>query len=125
MGRAATIGVVTILVAACSRGSVPRDAAPVIDQFLLAAAAGDSLTIRQLTIGGDPASKMAAMRQREPALLQAAMSERRLHSSVLKGDTAYIAYRLPLGGRTEILTVGLVRRGDSWLVYNVGVPTRD
>lgn len=114
-----------MLAAACWRGSVPRDAAPVIDRFLAAAAAGDSLTIRQLTIGDDPASKVAAMRQVEPALLPAVSSKRRLRSSVVKGDSAYVAYRFHLGGRTEILTIGLTRRGDTWLISNVGMPSRD
>jgi hypothetical protein len=119
-----TIGFVTMLAAACLRGSLPRDSGAVIDQFLAAAVAGDSLTIRQLTIGEDPASKVAAMRQREPALLSAVSSERRLQSSVVKGDSVYVAYRFQLGGQSEILTLGLVRRGDSWVIYNVGIPSR-
>jgi len=125
MRRELTIGFVMMLGVACWRGSVPRDATPVIDRFLAAAVAGDSLTIRQLTVGEDPASKVVAMQRREPAILRAVSSKKQLQSSVVKGDSAYVAYRFHLGERTEILTIGLVRRGGNWVIYNVGMPSRE
>lgn len=118
------IALLGILALGCLRGSVPSDAEPVIARFLVAASVGDSATVAQLTTGDEPRKRVAAMHEHEPDLLRAVQSNRKLQSSVVRGDSAYVAFRVPLNGRTEDFAIGLVRQSGAWMVYHVAMAGR-
>jgi hypothetical protein len=111
--------------AGCGSGKVPLTAKPVIDRFLSAAAAGDSVALARLTTNMDPVRRAIAVRNREPLLLATLRSHRRLRSAVTRGDTTFIAFRIRVSDATEIAAIGLVHTpSGAWLVYYFGIPSR-
>jgi hypothetical protein len=112
------------LLVGCRQGTVPGNAEPIIERFLAAAAAGDTMTLRELTISHSLPSRFAALRTREPELLAALASGRQLQSSVVNADSVLVAYRFGLNGQSEIFTIGLVKQQGHWRVYSAGLPNR-
>lgn len=98
-----SIALLGLLVLGCLRGSVPSDAKPVIEEFLRAASVEDSATVARLSTNEDPRRRVAAMHEREPDLLRAVQSNRRLQSSVVSGDSAYWRSGCPSTGKPRSL----------------------
>ena len=110
--------------AGCRQGTVPGDAETVVERFLAAAAAGDTMTLRELTVSQSLPSRLTALRTREPELLAALASGRQLQSSVVNADSALVAYRFGLNGQSEVFTIGLVKQQGRWKIYSAGLPGR-
>lgn len=97
----------------------------VADSLVRASVRNDSAQIAALTQGSDVGQRLMAMQRQEPALLNAASGRLVPERGRWIGrDSAYVTFRFPYGGSTEVFDVGFVRDGQRWAVYYMALPRR-
>jgi hypothetical protein len=88
------------------------------------ALAHDSAGLTVLTNNTEVEQWLLSLAVREPLLVQAASQGPTVQSAVRRGDTLFLAYRLPKAPSSEIITLGLVRSQGTWRIYSAGLPDR-
>lgn len=110
-----------ILLSSCGRLKPDKEADTQVRRFVTAATAGDTQTVRSLSVGGQPSNASRLLRNERGGSAVGGLTFR--HGSI-KNDSATYFYRIPRSGGSELLTIGLVRQGDRWLVYHLGFVDR-
>lgn len=124
--RLRTVVTAAFLIVACTRRSLPPDAAAVIEQFLDAGSSGDSVAMARLSTSADPIERTLAIKRSEPEFARAASrAELRPQSTHASGDSLYVVLRFPYRDSSAMMALGLVRQSGVWAVYYLGAPGRE
>lgn len=120
------------LQAACkSDGPVPvvtPEVLPAIvraNNFLEAAAEADSGRMRRQLADPDVLLEVEFVDRQHRGVFSSAANQRHVYLLNVRSDTAWVGYRVRRLFRSVDLQFVLLRQGERWLIWHVGLPQRD
>lgn len=97
---------------------------PVARRFVQAASRGDFETVRTMSTDSVPLNWMRLSYEDEPELLRVAVQGMKPLGGTVRNDTTFVRFGFDYQGRMEVMSFRFIRRGNSYLITNVGLPER-